>query len=81
LPIDMLVLDGDQSRAGAKAAWDGWVRFLKPGGIIAIHNSTNRLFAADHDGNHRLAVEELTTPGFTDIRVVGTTTFGVKTGL
>ena len=81
LPIDMLVLDGDQSRAGARAAWDGWARFLKPGGIIAIHNSNDRLFAADHDGQRRLAVEELTTPGFAEIRLVSTTTFAVKTGL
>jgi predicted O-methyltransferase YrrM len=73
--IDMLALGGDQSPAGARAAYEGWSPFLKPGGIIAIHNSAPREYAPTHDGNRRVVVEEIMPPMYTDIRLVVYTTF------
>lgn len=77
-PIDMLFLDGDQSRAGARSAHESWAGFLKSGGIIAIHNTEPRVYAEDHDGNRRLVLEEILPPRYTDIRLIGSTTFARK---
>jgi len=76
--IDLLLLDGDQSRRGARTAYESWLPFLKPGGIIAVHNTEPRVYAPDHDGNRQLALEELLPPRFTDVRVIGATTFAVS---
>ncbi len=73
-PIDMLVLGGDQSPAGARAAYESWSPFLKPGGIIAIHNSSPRDYDTTHDGNRRIVLEEIVPPMYTDIRLVVHTT-------
>ena len=73
--IDMLDLDGDQSPAGARAAYEGWTPFLKPGGIIAIHNSSPREYDPTHDGHRRIVIEEIVPPIYTDIRLVVHTTF------
>jgi predicted O-methyltransferase YrrM len=77
--VDLLLLDGDQSRLGARAAYESWAPFLKPGGIIAVHNTEPRVYAPDHDGNRRLALEEVVPPRYTDVRLVGATTLGRKT--
>jgi predicted O-methyltransferase YrrM len=77
-PVDLLFLDGDQSRQGARAAYESWVPFLKPGGIIAVHNTEARVYAPDHDGNRRVALEEVVPPRYTDIRLVAATTFARK---
>ena len=77
-PVDLLVLDGDQSRTGARAAYESWLPFLKPGGTIAVHNTEPREYATDHDGNRRLALEEILPPQFTDVRLIGATTFARK---
>jgi predicted O-methyltransferase YrrM len=77
-PIDLLLLDGDQSRAGARAAYDSWSPFLKVGGIIAIHNSNPRMYAHDHDGHRLLVLEEIVAPRYTEIRLIVATTFARK---
>ena len=77
-PVDLLVLDGDQSREGARAAYDSWVPFLKCGGIIAVHNSNDRVYTHDHDGHRRLVAEEILSPKYEEIHTIGTTTFAVK---
>jgi MMP 1-O-methyltransferase len=41
-PIDLLLLDGDQSPAGAASAYDNWSPFVKTGGILAVANSDPR---------------------------------------
>lgn len=79
MAIDLLVLDGDQSREGARAAYAGWSSFLRPGGIIALHNSNDRVYGQNHDGHRRLAVEEIVSPRYTDVQLVGATTFAVRT--
>jgi hypothetical protein len=74
-PIDMLFLDGDQSPAGARLAYERWQPFLKIGGVIALHNSTNRPYAPGHDGHHQIAVTEVRPPQYDEIHGVESTTF------
>ena len=77
--IDLLFMDGDQSPAGARAAYGAWMPFLKIGGYIAIHNSgAEREYAPGHDGQERVVVEELRLPRFADVHLTQTTTFGKK---
>jgi predicted O-methyltransferase YrrM len=77
-PIDLLLLDGDQSPQGARAAFEAWEPFLKPGGIIILRNTKDRAYAEGHDGHRRLAVEALVPPRFVDKRQVNATTLAVK---
>ena len=77
-PIDMLFLDGDQSPEGVRIAYDGWARFLKVGGIIALHNSSERSYHPGHDGHRSLAVSTICPPQYSEICCVDTTTFGRK---
>jgi hypothetical protein len=77
-PIDMLFLDGDQSPAGARSAYEHWARFLKAGGVIALHNSSERKYAPGHDGHHLLVVETVRPPAYEDVVCVSTTTFARK---
>ena len=77
-PIDLLLLDGDQSPAGARAEYEAWVGFLRPGGTIILRNTRDRDYAPGHDGHRRLAIEELVAPRWREVRQVGATTFAVK---
>ncbi len=77
-PIDLLLLDGDQSVAGARRAYEVWSPFLKAGGEIILRNTRDRAFAKDHDGHRRLVQEEITPPRYAQIRQVGATTFARK---
>jgi predicted O-methyltransferase YrrM len=77
-PIDLLVLDGDQSPAGARAAYECWSPWLKPGGVIALHNSNPRAYAAEHDGHYLVATEEIHPPSYFDRHLVGSFTFARK---
>jgi predicted O-methyltransferase YrrM len=77
-PIDMLFLDGDQSPDGARIAFQSWEPYLRADGIIALHNSTSRTYAPDHNGIHLLATGVLRKPQFSDISAVETTTFARK---
>lgn len=77
-PVDMLFLDGDQSPEGARAAYESWAPFLKIGGIIALHNSSERQYDLGHDGHRRLAVETVRPPQYTDIFCIGSTTIARK---
>jgi MMP 1-O-methyltransferase len=77
-PLDLLYLDGDQSRTGAREAYDGWVQFLKAGGIIAVHNSAPENYTAEHDGHRFIVEEEIKPPCYNNIRLVCSTTFAMK---
>ena len=75
--IDLLLLDGDQSLTGAREAYEAWTPHLRTGGIIIlgnVHDHPNE----GHDGNSRLAVEELIPPQHSGIRRVGSTVFAIK---
>jgi hypothetical protein len=76
--IDLLLLDGDQSPKGARAAYDSWISYLKRGGVIVLRNTRDRQYAEGHDGHRRLALEELIPPRYSGIRQVGATTFAIK---
>jgi MMP 1-O-methyltransferase len=77
-PIDLLLLDGDQSPQGAKEAFESWVRFVKPGGTVVLGNSGERDYAPTHDGNYLLAKERFRPPEFSNIRCVMYATFASK---
>lgn len=77
-PVDLLLLDADQSPRAARDIYDLWVPFLKQGGTIVLRNTREGQYAAGHDGNRRLAVEELRSPRFSGFRQVGATTFAIK---
>ena len=79
-PIDMLLLDGDHSRNGAREAYELWMPFLKTGGTLVLHNTRDRVYAKNHDGNRRLVLEELVPPRFSAVRLVDDTTFAIKVG-
>ena len=79
-PVDLLFLDGDQSVAGAAAAYDAWLPFLKVGGMIAVHNANPGPRGVDHDGMLRLVESEAFGNCFEDVRLVGTTVFGRRRG-
>jgi predicted O-methyltransferase YrrM len=78
-PIDLLYLDGDQSRKGVRDAYDSWARFLRPGGIIAVHNSAPENQTPEHDGHRCVVEEEIKPPFYSNIRLVCSTTFAIKT--
>jgi hypothetical protein len=80
-PVDLLLLDGDQSPQGVRLAYHSWVRFLKPGGIIVLRNTRSREYAEGHDGHRRLVLEEILPPAYLDIRQIGATTFARKAGV
>jgi predicted O-methyltransferase YrrM len=77
-PVDLLYLDGDQSRKGAREAYDSWARFLKPGGIIAVHNSAPENHTPEHDGHRCVVEEEIKPPIYSNIRFVSSTTFATR---
>ena len=80
-PVDLLLLDGDQSPQGAREAFEAWVPFLKPGGTIILRNTKDKKHAEGHDGHRRLAVEEMVAPRFEAVRQVGATTFAIKSAV
>jgi predicted O-methyltransferase YrrM len=81
IPIDLLYLDGDQSRKGVREAYESWAQFLRSGGIIAIHNSAPENRRAEHDGHRDIVEEEINSPRYNNIRLVGSTTFATKTSI
>jgi Methyltransferase domain len=76
--VDLLFLDGDQSPASVREVYRGWIPYLKPGGVIALHNSGPSNRRPGHDGHRCVAEDEIRPPNFADIRLVGSTTFAVR---
>jgi MMP 1-O-methyltransferase len=37
--VDLVFIDGDHSEEGARADWDGWQRFVAPGGAVVFHDA------------------------------------------
>ena len=77
-PVDMLFFDGDQSPAGARAAYDAWSPWLKPGGTIALHNSNPREYDPEHKGQFLIAETEVKLPRYTNRFLAGSITFARK---
>jgi len=76
--IDLLFLDGDQSPTGARAAYECWSPWLKPGGVIALHNSDPHEYGTDHDGHYRLAIEEIQPPRYIERHLIGSITYAYR---
>jgi len=81
IPIDLLFLDGDQSRSGVRNAYNSWAGFLKIGGVIALHNSASDNRTHGHDGHRLIVEEEITPPAYREIHLVDSTTFATKSRL
>jgi predicted O-methyltransferase YrrM len=47
--VDLVFVDGDHSEEGAMADWDGWRRFVAPGGAVVFHDAR-----AGRPGGHGL---------------------------
>ena len=77
-PIDVLLLDGDHSPDGARAIFASWSPFLRPGGQIILHNTGKRVYAEGHDGNYRIATNDLTRPPFRDLRQIEYTSYAKR---
>jgi len=77
-PIDLLYLDGDQSRKGVREAYDSWSGFLKAGGIIAAHNSAPENHTFEHDGHRCIVEEEIKPQRYSNIRLVSSITFAAR---
>lgn len=77
-PIDLLYLDGDQTPEGARETYELFVPHLKPGGVIAIHNTAERSYDPGHDGSYRLVKETIREPEYTDIYRIDMMTFARK---
>ncbi len=78
LSIDLLLLDGDHSPKGAREAYDLWVPFLKKGGTIVLQNTADRIYGDEHNGNRRLAVEQVIAPYYSNIHLADYMTFAIK---
>lgn len=50
--VDMVFVDGDHSYEGAVQDITRWMRHLKPGGIMAVHDYNKQLLAPEADGPH-----------------------------
>jgi predicted O-methyltransferase YrrM len=80
VPIDMMFMDGDQSPEGVSAAYESWAPWLKPNGVLALHNSNPRAYAPGHDGHFRLRERLLAAADYALTREVGSTSFFRKEG-
>ena len=78
-PIDLLLLDGEQSPDEAESAYRAWIPFLRNGGSIVVHNSAPGDYAHGHNGNRLVALWHLVAPKFVNIRLVAYTTFAQLT--
>jgi predicted O-methyltransferase YrrM len=75
-PIDLLFMDADHSYPAVLAVYEGWSKFLRPGGILAVHNTLSQV--KGHDGSRRLVAEKVKPPNYSGITQVLTTTFARK---
>jgi predicted O-methyltransferase YrrM len=76
-PIDMLFLDGDQSIAGARDAFDRWTPHLRQGGMLAVSNTGNT--EPDHDGPRALLDTRVRAPEYDHVRCVDGLILAVRT--
>ena len=38
-PVDMVFIDGDHSEAACRLDWELWSRWVRPGGVVALHDA------------------------------------------
>jgi MMP 1-O-methyltransferase len=69
-PLGMLFIDGGHTDAAAQADYEGWARWVAPGGALAIHD----VFPDPADGGQapfRIYRRALDSGAFTEVRHVG----------
>ena len=69
-PVGMLFIDGGHTDAAAQADYEGWARWVAPGGALAIHD----VFPDPADGGQapfRIYRRALDSGAFTEVRHVG----------
>jgi predicted O-methyltransferase YrrM len=77
-PIDLLFLDADQSKDGAREIHDAWFPWLKVGGAIVVGNTADVAFPPGHDGSWRLAREVIVPPVYLEKERFCSLTFARK---
>jgi predicted O-methyltransferase YrrM len=77
-PVDLLFLDGNQEYEAVLATYLVWSPFLKPGGVLGVHNSRPGYRQETHDGSARLVEERVHAPAYGEVELVGSTTFARK---
>jgi predicted O-methyltransferase YrrM len=77
-PIDLLMLDADQSVREARRTYEAWEPSLRIGGVIVLSNTYEREYAEDHDGYYRLAAEDIRAPKYSEVRREGGLTIARK---
>lgn len=66
--IDLLFIDGDHTEQGLQRDIDGWLRFVKPGGLVLFHDYRSKSWSAITE-----VVDRNMRPfGWTEILVVDT---------
>jgi MMP 1-O-methyltransferase len=69
-PLGMLFIDGGHTDAAASADYEGWARWVAPGGALAIHD----IFTDPADGGQapfRIYQRALASGEFAEVRCVG----------
>jgi len=74
--VDFLFIDGDHSYEGLKGDWTSWSPLIKPGGVVALHDSRATPNRPIHDaGSVRYCQEVIVYhPGFEVIEFVDSLT-------
>lgn len=70
-PLQFLFIDGGHSEAAAHSDFDGWSRWVAPGGALVIHD----VFPDPHDGGqapYQIYQRAIATGDFREVSVTGT---------
>lgn len=60
--VDFLFIDGDHSYEGLKGDWEAWRKLIRPGGIVAVHDSRSTpARPIDSAGSVRFTQERILT--------------------
>jgi MMP 1-O-methyltransferase len=78
-PVGLLFIDGGHTEAAAQADYEGWARWVTPGGALAIHD----VFPDPADGGqapYGIYRRALASGGFTEVAVQGSLRVLERTG-
>lgn len=78
-PLGMVFIDGGHTDTAAQADYEGWARWVAPGGAMAIHD----VFPDPADGGqapYRIYRRALDSGAFTEVRVTGSLRVLERTG-
>jgi len=78
-PVGLLFIDGGHTEAAAQADYEGWARWVAPGGALAIHD----VFPDPADGGqapYGIYRRALASGGFTEVAVQGSLRVLERTG-